>query len=236
MGIDIDQVEFSPQDFATFSARLEQNLDALDLTLAGPDFGLGPGSLGAELEMYIVDASGKPLYVNQEIQADANDPQLTLELNRYNLEYNLTPQALARSPFISTEEEILAKLSALSAVAARHGGRIVPIGILPTLTPADFGAHCITDKKRYRALVSQLIARRGSRFQIDINGPKQIGSGKQLSIADKIASHYEAGGGHIEDNQPVHWLGSFASPMLILEGYQKIALSVRYYARTTRGQ
>ena len=48
---------------------------------------VAPRSLGAELEMYIVDAQGMPLYANQEILADAGDPQLTLELNRYNLEY-----------------------------------------------------------------------------------------------------------------------------------------------------
>ncbi len=174
MGIDINKVEFVPADFVAFTARLEDNLSALKLVLADPGFGQGQGSLGAELEMYIVDARGKPLYANQEILADANDPQLTLELNRYNLEYNLTPHKLDSSPFKNTEEEIQRKLLALGVVAERYGGRIVPIGILPTLTQADFGAHCVTDKKRYRALVNQLIKRRGSHFQIDINGANPL--------------------------------------------------------------
>jgi gamma-glutamylcysteine synthetase len=77
---------------------------------------------------------------------------------------------MSDSHFQNTETEIRAKLAGLKAVAARHGGRIVSIGILPTLTPADFGSHCITDRKRYHALVGQLIQRRGTRFHIDING------------------------------------------------------------------
>ena len=122
-------------------------------------------------------------------------------------------------------------------------GNFIPIGYIGAmLKPEDKGSDIWIQLRNLRADSRPVtLGNRGEDnhvgiFQIDINAPKQIGSGKQLSIADKIASHYEAGGGHIEDNQPVHWLGSFASPMLILEGYQKIALSVRYYARTTRGQ
>jgi len=170
MGIDIHQVDFTPADFAAFSERLEENLSALGAALATPGFGVGPASLGAELEMYIVDQAGNPLYRNQEILEEVNDPQLTLELNRYNLEYNLTPWVLSNSPFECTEREILDKLLGLRAVASRYGGRIVPIGILPTLRQNDFGSHCITDRKRYHALVTQLIQRRGSKFHIHING------------------------------------------------------------------
>ncbi len=170
MGIEITQTSFDAEDQQRFSARLEQNLAALRELLADPGFGVGPGSLGAELEMYIVDDRGNPLHANQEILSDAADPQLTLELNRYNLEYNLTPFALDAQPFSSTENEIQRKLTFLGEVAARRGGRIVPIGILPTLRAEDFGSECVTQRRRYDALVGQLIRRRGSLFKIDIDG------------------------------------------------------------------
>ena len=93
MGIEIDKTEFTREDFLRFSACLEENLSALCDLLARPGFGEGPGSLGAELEMYIVDERGSPLHANTEILAVANDPTLTLELNRYNLEYNLPPES-----------------------------------------------------------------------------------------------------------------------------------------------
>jgi gamma-glutamyl:cysteine ligase YbdK (ATP-grasp superfamily) len=170
MGIEIDKTSFVDADYQAFSARLEENLDALRTLLEQPGFGEGPASLGSELEMYIVDGSGNPLHANQEILAGADDPQLTLELNRYNLELNLSAYRLAESAFAATEREILAKLEQLRTVAARHGGRIVPIGILPTLRDTDFGPHCITQRRRYHALVEQLIRRRGDQFRIDING------------------------------------------------------------------
>jgi gamma-glutamyl:cysteine ligase YbdK (ATP-grasp superfamily) len=174
MGIEIDKTSFAPGDYPAFHARLEENLAALDELVADPAFGLGPRTLGAELEMYIVDGQGNPLHANQEIMAQVNDPQLTLELNRYNLEFNLSPYAIDAQPFAATEREILDKLQGLRAVAAEHGGRIVPIGILPTLRPSDFGSHCVTDRRRYHALVNQLLQRRGDKFRIDINGENPL--------------------------------------------------------------
>jgi gamma-glutamyl:cysteine ligase YbdK (ATP-grasp superfamily) len=180
MGLDIDRTVFTAEDYQAFDRRLEANLDCLDQLLVRPGFGEGSASLGSELEMYVVDGSGNPLYANEEILAQANDPQLTLELNRYNLEYNLTPYGLGESAFRSTESEILAKLEQLRAVAAGHGGRVVPIGILPTLRQSDFGLHCITPRRRYRVLVEQLIRRRGDGFRIDINGDDPL----KLALAD----------------------------------------------------
>ncbi len=180
MGIEIEQTTFTQDEYSAFRAALESNLAELGALLDTPDFAVGPGSLGAELEMYIVDAGGYPLHANQEIQAALADPQLTLELNRYNLEFNLSPYLLTAQPFTATEQEILRKLEALRAVAARFNGRIVPIGILPTLRASDFGPHCITDRKRYHALVAQLLKRRGGKFRIDIHGEDPL----QLDMED----------------------------------------------------
>lgn len=180
MGIEVDRVAFSEADYRAFRAALERDLDALGALLATPGFGAGPGSVGAELEMYVVDAAGRPLHANQEILCAAGDPQLALELNRYNLEYNLTPRALDDGPFAALEAELLEKLAFLRATAAGCGGRIVPIGILPTLRQTDFGPHCITDRKRYHALVRQLLLRRGGKFRIDIHGENPL----ELEMAD----------------------------------------------------
>ena len=180
MGIEIEQTEFSREDFLSFRSCLQQNLDALHEVLQRPGFGRGARSLGAELEMYLVDARGLPLYANQEILQRANDSTLTLELNRYNMEYNLPPFGLDARPFEQTERSILESLERLRPVAAQEGGRIVPIGILPTLRESDFGTHCITDRRRYHALVRQLIERRGDSFHININGREPL----QMEMAD----------------------------------------------------
>jgi len=180
MGTEIDRTEFEEADYIAFRRRLQQNLEQLEQLLASPGFGAGPGSIGSELEMYLVDASGYPLYANQELQEQANDPQLTLELNRYNLEFNLSPQALHARPFASTESEILEKLAMLRELAQTRGGQVVLTGILPTLRESDFGPHCITDSKRFHALVAQLIKRRGHAFSVDINGAEPL----KMAMAD----------------------------------------------------
>ena len=170
MGTDIHTVQFDADDYRRFSQQLEANLQRLEARLATPGFGAGPASLGAELELYVVDPSGRPAHLNQELQAAADDEQLTLELNRYNLEYNLTPVAVAANPFLSLEEEICRKLGTLRALAAQQDAQVVPIGILPTLRREDFGPACMTPKRRFAALVAQLIARRGRHFTVNING------------------------------------------------------------------
>ncbi|MEH6569295.1 MAG: glutamate--cysteine ligase [Halioglobus sp.] len=180
MGTEIDRTEFSPADYQAFKGALAEDLSTLHKLLGDPGFGEGPGSIGAELEVYIVDEHGAPLKINRELLADADDPQLTLELNRYNLEYNLSPSQLSNEPFLNTEREILEKLAMLRTLAAKRGGRIVPIGILPTLRQSDFGSHCVTPTKRFRALVAQLIKRRGSSFAIDINGSDPL----KINMAD----------------------------------------------------
>lgn len=170
MGIEIDQRSFSPADYQRFAACLEEQLRALTSLLEAPEFGRGPETLGSELELYIVDRDGRPAHLNQALLARAADPQLTLEIDRYNLEFNLSPQMFAQQGLSQTEQEIISKVSGLNALAADFDAAVVPIGILPTLQPDDFGRHALTDRVRYHALVDQLVARRGADFAIDIDG------------------------------------------------------------------
>ena len=180
MGIEIDRTEFDANDRARFIERLESQLQTLSTLLAKPGFGQGPATIGSELELYIVDDQGYPAHRNQELCELANDPQLTLELNRYNLEYNLSPFPLAEGGLHATEREILDKLGRLSAICGDHGLHVIPIGILPTLRETDFGHHCVTERQRYRALVAQLLKWRGSAFHVDINGAEPL----QIAMAD----------------------------------------------------
>ncbi len=179
MGIEITQSEFDRDSYTQFQKKLHNNLEALDQLLQSEDFGRSTDTslaIGAELEMYIIDKECQPLSINQQILEAAQDSQLTLELNRYNLEYNLTPYTIQNQPFLATEREILTQLKKLNHLAQQHKGRVLPIGILPTLRPCHLGPEFLTDRQRYKTLVEQLTKIRGSNFHIDINGehPLQI--------------------------------------------------------------
>ncbi|MEQ8954061.1 MAG: glutamate--cysteine ligase [Gammaproteobacteria bacterium] len=180
MGLEIKSTEFTEADFSRFSSRLRENLKALETLLKRPGFGEGDLSFGAELELYIIDRDCKPLHINQEIIAKLNDPQLTLELNRYNLEYNFSPVLLKDNCFATTQQEALAAVEKINACAAHWQGSVVPVGILPTLQQSDIGYHAMTQLARYEALTKELTQLRGGPFTIAIEGEDTL----QLAVDD----------------------------------------------------
>lgn len=180
MGLEIDKTSFTSKDFKEFRKRLRDNLEALEIVLARPDFGEGELSFGAELELYIVDKNCRPLHINQEIIAELNDPQLTLELNRYNLEYNFNPVLIKDNCFAVTQKEALSAIEKINAVASSWDGNVVPIGILPTLEQSDTGYHAMTKLPRFEALTKALTDIRGGPFTIAIDGEEKI----QLAMDD----------------------------------------------------
>lgn len=180
MGREIENTDFTEADFSKFSTKLRADLDALELVLARPGFGEGDLSFGAELELYMVDSKGAPLHKNQEVIAELADPQLTLELNRYNLEYNFSPVRVKDGCFAATQVEALAALAKINACLGKWDGRVVPIGILPTLQQSDTGYHAMTPLPRFEALTQELTELRGGPFTIAIEGEDTL----QLAMDD----------------------------------------------------
>lgn len=174
MGQDIKQTDFTEDDYRHFATHLYDNLDQLKNALAKEGFGDGPPSLGAELESYIVDSHARPAALNDTILHELNDPQFQPELNRFNLEYNLSPTPAQGTPFTIMGNEIDRALQKSDQVARKHQCQIVAIGILPTLKLSDLQAESMTDLGRYHMLYKGLHKLRGSSFEININGPDPL--------------------------------------------------------------
>ena len=170
MGTDIDQEEFGERDYSRFAGRLEECLSALGQLLERPGFGAGPATVGAELEVFLVDGAARPLPHNQAIRAAVADPRVTVELDRFNLELNASPVPLAGRPFAALGGELNVLLDHVADAAKDHAGRLALIGILPTLSQADLGPGVMTDAPRYRALNNGLRRLRQDRFRIRIAG------------------------------------------------------------------
>ena len=166
----IDREHFTDEEYGHFQSRLRENLAALAVVLARPDFGEGDVTLGAELELCIVDASGRAKGINRDILRQHVDPRLALELDKFNLEYNLTPVSARGGPFSAIERELVEALRSLNRTAEGFDARVIPIGILPTLTPDDVARTALTDFPRYRALSNGLRRTRLSPFSIRIDG------------------------------------------------------------------
>src|SRR5690606_25922692 len=152
MGLSIKQSEFTPEEFDRFAAKVRTDLTALTRLLNRPGFGEGESSIGAEVEFYIVNPDLRVQPINTDIAASVQDPQLTVELNRFNLEYNLSPQAFKGAPFARTEQELLKAMQRITHHAASLNGELVAIGILPTSRQTDICAKVMTDEPLYHAL------------------------------------------------------------------------------------
>ncbi len=174
MGKELRRDAFGDDDYARFRDRLEEALSALGNLLERPGFGAGPATVGAELELFLIDGAGRPLPRNQAIRAATADPRVTLELNRYNLELNATPTALAGRPFTALGDELSLLIERVAGVASGYQGRPVLIGILPTLTADDIGRGAMTDTPRYRALNSGLRRSRRDKVRILIVGADRL--------------------------------------------------------------
>jgi gamma-glutamyl:cysteine ligase YbdK (ATP-grasp superfamily) len=170
MGTDIDQEEFGEDDYSRFAERLEECLTVLGQLLAWRGFGAGPATVGAELELFLVDGAGRPLPRNQAIRAAAADPRVSVELDRFNLELNASPVRLAGRPFSALGGELNVLLDHVAGAARDQAGRLALIGILPTLSLADVGPGAMTDVRRYRALDSGLRRLRQGPVRIRIAG------------------------------------------------------------------
>ncbi len=174
MGLSIDKEEFEEQDYAQFAERLQQSLTILHDLLSRPGFGDGPLTVGAELELPIIDKAGHALPINQSLLAQGTDSSLQLELDRFNIEYNTAPLDMCGCPFTHLQNQLTEAISKINSLAETAGGRVVPIGILPTLTEADLQSQALTDLPRYRALSWALRHQRHAPFQVRIDGKEPL--------------------------------------------------------------
>lgn len=170
MGHFFERDSFTGADQCEFKSRLQHQIHKLKKVLSHPDFSGGPASIGAELEMYLVNKHGQPVCKNAELIALMDHPQLTEELNQYNLEFNLSPVQARGQPFLAMEEELRHLLDNLQSKAQGIDTHIVPIGILPTLKAEHLQRQFMSDLPRYRALTNQLSLSKGEPFCVDING------------------------------------------------------------------
>jgi gamma-glutamyl:cysteine ligase YbdK (ATP-grasp superfamily) len=174
MGRDIERTEFVDEDYAHFAERLACGLTALEELLRRPGFGVGTPSIGAEVELCLVDRAGRPLPLNRAVLANTLDPKVALELNRFNLEFNTSPVALEGRPFSALGADLQRGLALIQEAASIYDGCVVNIGILPTLQLEDLQSSAMTDLKRYQALSMSTRKLRHAPFRVDIHGDEHL--------------------------------------------------------------
>lgn len=156
MGQNIEQSIFSQHDYKLFQHKLFEQLEQLKQNISKPKFGDEELKIGAELEMYLVDKHGEAKLNNEILLTKLNDKQFQPELNKYNLELNLSAFSQQGKPLSSLHNEMLEKTTKLEKIAEEYQTNITPIGILPTLRKQHLNTECMTNLPRYSCLSKHL--------------------------------------------------------------------------------
>ena len=133
MGQEIDRTRFEAEDFERFARVLAQETQALAALIEGGGLSARGDVGGLELEVWLVDADGRPCPINDAFLARLGNPNVVHELSRFNVELNVQPQALAGAGLRRLEDDLGATWQACETVADALGVSVLAIGILPTV-------------------------------------------------------------------------------------------------------
>jgi CBS domain-containing protein len=157
-----------------FMKALLEDLRALAFMLEDGRVESGVRRIGAEQEMFLIDRDFRPAPLSMEVLQQANDPRLTTEIARFNLEANLSPLYLGGRCFSRMEDELEELIALARKSAETYDADVLLSGILPTLQKSDLTLDNLTPVARYRELDRGVIRLRGGPFSIHIKGLDEL--------------------------------------------------------------
>lgn len=166
--------ESDPEELRIFMRRVLDDARALEKMLEDNLFETDVTRIGAEQEMFLVDAAMRPAPLAMEILETIEDPRFTTELARFNLEANLDPLVLEGDALSQLEAQLDQVLGVAREGARKLGADVVLTGILPTLDKNDLRLDNMTPLPRYAALSDAVRQLRGSDFEFHIKGRDEL--------------------------------------------------------------
>jgi CBS domain-containing protein len=157
-----------------FQQALLKDLRALEYLCGTGDIEEGVARIGAEQEMFLVDHCLRPAPVGPEVLAQVEDPRLTTEIGRFNLEANLSPRLFANRCLHEMEGEAHELIGLARRAAAPLGADVLLAGILPTIRRCDLTAANLTPKPRYYELERIMRRMRGDQYHMLIRGLDEL--------------------------------------------------------------
>jgi hypothetical protein len=174
MGEEVAARTFTREDRQRYRAKVKRCLDVFARMLAESRFDADHRSIGLEIELNLTDEDGWPAMRNAAVLEAIADPDFQTELGQFNVEINIPPRLIGPDVFSELEETVRRSLNSAETKARQAGGRMVMIGILPTLDERHMGADSFSDNPRYALLNEQIFAARGEDLHIEIDGIERL--------------------------------------------------------------
>ncbi|MDN5977671.1 glutamate-cysteine ligase family protein [Acidipropionibacterium jensenii] len=170
MGRDTSSVTYTHAERTRYRITMRENLETFARYLPKAEFAPA-GSIGMEMEMNLIDADGRPVRRATDTLAAIGSQDFTTELGAHNLELNLPAFPVKGDNLDRVEQALRARLALAQERAGQIGVRLLPIGILPTLTAEDLRhPHWRNPENRYQALDHAILEARGEDITIQIQG------------------------------------------------------------------
>lgn len=175
MGEEILYSHYNKSDYQQFLARLEDETALVKGWFEQNRFASTAPLAGYELEAWLVDQQGNPVAINDAFLNRANNPLLSPELARFNVELNVEPERLTGNVLSSFEHKLDVLWQQCANTAKSLDSHILGIGILPTLRDTDLTLDNISLMDRYKALNEQILRQRdGLEIELNINGEEHL--------------------------------------------------------------
>ncbi|MGH3326379.1 MAG: glutamate--cysteine ligase [Streptomycetales bacterium] len=174
MGDRVAQTDFTRDDRSRFRQKVTRCLHVLSRMLDEQRFETERKLVGMEIELNIADDDGHPQMLNDAVLERIASQDFQTELGQFNIEVNIAPHKLVGTVFSELEEELRTSLNYADRKAREVGGRILTIGILPSLTAAHTTTENISANPRYALLNDEIFAARGEDLHLEIDGVERL--------------------------------------------------------------
>lgn len=157
-----------------YMLALLRDLQALQRLVNDDMFERGVTNIGAEQELFLVDAAYHPTPGALKVIERLADPHFTTELGLFNLEANADHQPFMGKSISVMETQLRTLFEKVRAAGAPIGVRPILAGILPTIDKSDLGLDNMVPNPRYLMLSAAMKAARGEAFDFSIRGIDEL--------------------------------------------------------------
>jgi CBS domain-containing protein len=166
--------ESEAEEIRVFLKHLLNDVRAFEKMLEDDLFERDVRRIGAEQELFLVDAHWRPAPIAVDVLEAVDDPHFTTELGRFNLEFNLDPLIFGDTCLSAMEWQVGELLGKVRKAAKSCGGDVLLTGILPTLVKSDLGIDSMTPNPRYFALNDAMSRLKGGAYEFHLKGVDEL--------------------------------------------------------------
>lgn len=224
----------NPEARRNFMRNLLQDVKAVEWMLSAGLFEDDTIRIGAEQELVLLNPGWLPAPIYDKILTDANDPQLTTELGKFNVEINLSPQTFEGDALRKMQHELESKVALIRKIAQKHDSNVLLTGILPSLGWNHLQFEWMTPNPRYRYLSEVMLGHKQGNFDLNIKGLDELHASHPNILFEACNTSFQV---HLQVKPQefvsrYNWAQAIAAPVLAASVNSPLLMGKRLWRET----